>query len=181
VEFFESQKEMVAGAADHRAAAVGSADRFGGEFRVGPVHLYLVLMKQRVLMKQKVLMKYKMIMTGRRRQLEALGAVVLLFLLLARWQRSWYIVYAAIAILVTGILWREFAEKLRHYWMGLGKALGFVSGKILLTLVFVLLVIPISLIARRSGKLSIRLKAGGKTNFKDRNHLYEGEDLKNPW
>jgi hypothetical protein len=175
VEFFEGQKEMVAGAADHRAAAIGSADRAGWEFRVSAIHLYLVLMRE------KVLMKHNMNMTGRRKQLEALGAVVLLFLLLARWQRSWYMVYAAIAILVTGVLWRAFAEKLRYYWMGLGKALGFVSGKILLTLVFLLLVIPISIIARRSGKLSIRLKAEGKTNFRDRNHLYVGEDLKNPW
>ncbi len=121
---------------------------------------------------------------SRRKQLEALGAIALLLALVARWQRSWYYVYAAVAILLAGIAWKEFAEVLRRYWMKLGEALGFVTGKILLTIVYILVVLPLSFFARRSGKLSIRLKGGAKgvkTNFKDRAHVYGKEDFRNPW
>lgn len=118
---------------------------------------------------------------SRRKQLEALGAIALLLVLVARWQRSWYYVYAAAAILLAGLAWKEFAEVLRRYWMKLGEALGFVTGKVLLTIVYILIVLPLSFFARRSGKLSIRLKGGAKTNFKYRAHVYGEEDFRNPW
>jgi Saxitoxin biosynthesis operon protein SxtJ len=118
---------------------------------------------------------------SRRKQLEALAAIALLFVLIARWEKSWYTLYVAAVILVMGVLWRGFAEILRRYWMKLGKGLGVISGTILLTLVYILAVLPLSFFARRSGKFSIRLKPGGKSNFKDRAHRYEEKDFLHPW
>ncbi len=118
---------------------------------------------------------------GRRKQLEALAAIALLFVLIARWERSWYFIYVAAVVLVMGVLWRGFAEMLRRYWMKLGKGLGVVSGTILLTLVYILAVLPLSFFARRSGKFSIRLKPGEGSNFKDRGHVYAEKDFLHPW
>jgi hypothetical protein len=123
-----------------------------------------------------------MMKTGsRRKQLEALAAITILFVLIARWERSWYTVYVAAMVLVMGVLWRGFAEILRRYWMMLGKGLGVISGTILLTLVYILAVLPLSYFARRSGKFSIRLKPGGGSNFRDRAYRYAEKDFLHPW
>jgi len=117
----------------------------------------------------------------RRKQIESLGAVLLLFLLIGRWQRSWYYVYAGVALFLLGLIWRQAGALISAGWMGLGKAIGFVTGKVLLTVVFILIVIPISVFARRRDRLDIRLKPGQRTNFKERGHTFGKADLENPW
>ncbi|HZE86197.1 MAG TPA: SxtJ family membrane protein [Puia sp.] len=117
----------------------------------------------------------------RRKQIEALAAIALFLLVLGRWQRSWNYVWAAAAIFLLGLLWKDFAEMLRAGWMKLAEGLGFVSGKIILTVVYFLVLIPIAIFARRSGKLNIRLNPDGRMGFKVRNHRYAKEDLENPW
>jgi hypothetical protein len=163
VEFPESAKKMVACSADRRAPFIGLADRAGWGIGAGSIYLYLVLMKKR------------------RKQIEALAAIALLLLIIGRWERSWYWVFAAGAVFASGVLWRDFAEVLRRGWMKLAEGIGFVTGKILLFLVFVLILIPVAVYARRSGKLNIRIKKDGQTGFKERNHLYGKKDFENPW
>jgi hypothetical protein len=120
-------------------------------------------------------------MIKRRKQIEKLVVVALFLLVLGRWRRNWNYAYAALAILLAGLAWKGFAEGLRIAWMKLGEGLGYVFGKVLLTLVFLLMVIPLSVFARLTGRLNIRLRPGGKTYFKERNHLYVKEDFENPW
>jgi hypothetical protein len=126
-------------------------------------------------------MSYLAKLIRRKKQIEALAAIALLLLLIARWQRSWNYVYIALAILLVGLVWEDFARVLQYGWMKLAEGLGFVSSRVLLTLVFILILIPVSLFAKYTGKLHIRLKAGGSSNFIDRNHTYVKEDLENPW
>ncbi len=69
-----------------------------------------------------------------------------------------------------------------YLWFGLAKLLGFVSTKVLLTITFVFIVIPIGLLRRWSGRDNLHLKQFKKTSksvFVKRKHLYHPEDLKN--
>ncbi|MHA4808550.1 hypothetical protein ACX0G9_10615 [Flavitalea flava] len=118
---------------------------------------------------------------NRRKQLETIIVLVLFLLVLARWQRSWNYVYAGGALLFLSLAWPLFSKNLALYWMKLGEGMGFISGKILLTAVYVLIVLPVSFFARRGGKLNIRLKPRGKTNYKDRDHTYSPADFQDPW
>jgi hypothetical protein len=117
----------------------------------------------------------------RRKQLESLGAILLLLVVVGRLQRNWYFVYAGVALVLTGLFWRRAAVLLSLSWMKLGKLIGAITGRVLLTLVFVLVVLPISIVARRKDWLGIRMRRERRTHFKDRAHLFERADLQDPW
>lgn len=120
-------------------------------------------------------MKYK------RKHIETLIVITIFLLVLARLEKSWDFVYVALGIVVPGLLWKGFREALHWLWMKLGEILGYISGKILLSLVYVLVVIPFSFIAKRSGKITMGLKAGADTYFIQRNHQYLPQDFEHPW
>jgi hypothetical protein len=118
---------------------------------------------------------------SRRKRLESLGAILLLFLLLGRWQRSWYDVYAGGLIALTGLAWSRAGEWLAMYWMKGARAIGWMTGRVLLTVIFFVVVLPVSFFVKRNDKLDIRRKRGRRTMFKDRDHTFVGRDLKDPW
>jgi Saxitoxin biosynthesis operon protein SxtJ len=117
----------------------------------------------------------------KQKHIETIIVICAFLLILARINKSWSFVYAAVGLLILGFTWRRFRENLHWLWMKLAEAMGFVSGKILLTVVFVFVVIPLSFFARLRGKLNIKLKPVGNSYFKLRNHTFTKDDLQNPW
>jgi hypothetical protein len=110
-----------------------------------------------------------------------LAAIALFLVVLGRWQRSWNYVWVAAAVFLLGLVWKDFSEVLRAGWMKLAEGMGFVSGKVVLTLVYFLVLIPVAFFAKRSGKLNIRLKPDERWGFRVRNHRFVKEDFENPW
>ncbi len=117
----------------------------------------------------------------KKKHIETIIVICAGMLVLGRLYRSWNYVYISGGLAVLGFSWKWFRENLYRAWMKIAEALGFISGKILLTIVFVIVVIPLSFLAKWRGKLSIRLKPGGGSYFKERNHTYNKSDLHNPW
>ena len=119
----------------------------------------------------------------RRKQIESIAAIVLLFLLIARWQHKWLYVYIAAGLVLLSSCIPAVARWLSVGWMKIGKAIGAVMGRVLLAVVFIVIVIPVSIIARWNKKLhiQIKLKPGKQTNFEQRDHLYSEADFKDPW
>jgi hypothetical protein len=110
--------------------------------------------------------------------------VVLVLLLLGIFLRQKaFFPYAAAALLVDIILpviYKPFAM----VWFGLSTFLGTTVSKILLTIVYILLVLPVGLIRRLLGKDSLQLKKFKKNDssvFRERNHLFESKDIENPY
>ena len=67
-------------------------------------------------------------------------------------------------------------------WLRFAEILGAVNGRILLTLIFFLVLLPVALIARLSRKDSPFLQNEDSGSvYTDRNHLYEAKDLDNVW
>jgi hypothetical protein len=116
-----------------------------------------------------------------RKQIESLAAILLALLLIGRWQRSWTYVAVAGGLLLLCLVWPGCARWVSVAWMKFGKAMGAVTGRVLLTVVYLLIVIPMGFVARWRGKLHIRLKPRGQTNFEQRDHLYSEADFSNPW
>ena len=92
----------------------------------------------------------------RRKQLESIAAIVLLFVLVGRWQRSWYYVWAGAGLFLLSLVWSGLRKGLSFYWMKVGEWIGAVTGRVLLTLIFVIIVIPLSFFARWRKRLNIR-------------------------
>ena len=117
----------------------------------------------------------------KRKQIETIIVIAAFLLILAKINKSWNFVYASAILLILGFAWKWFRENLHWLWMKLAEAMGFVSGKILLSVVFIIIVIPLSFIAKLRGKLSMKLKPGGDSYFTIRNHTFIKKDLENPW
>lgn len=117
----------------------------------------------------------------KRKQIETILVIAAFLLILAKINKSWNFVYVSAGILILGFAWKLFRENLHWLWMKLAEAMGYVSGKILLSVVFIIIVIPLSFFAKLRGKLNIKLKAEGDSYFTIRNHIFTKEDLENPW
>jgi hypothetical protein len=113
--------------------------------------------------------------------LQTLLVIVVSLVVLYEFTKNKYLLWVAIAVGVAGLLSATAAKAIHWFWMKLADVLGAVTGKLLLTIVFVVILIPLSLLSKWFGKPSIRLKPGATTYFKERNHTYTSKDLENPW
>ena len=111
-------------------------------------------------------------------------ALVLISLILAITVKPSSFLPAGMVLLVVAMtapgLFRPFAK----FWFGFSHALGGVVSRILLTLLFYVMVMPVGLVRRAIGKDTMQLKKwkqGRASVFRDRNHLFTAEDLDNPY
>ena len=91
------------------------------------------------------------------------------------------LLYAAVAISVTGIFIKPLASLIAKGWYFLGDSLGFVVSKLILAVVFYLFLAPIAFLHNLFNKDTLRLKRSDKSFWTDRNHDYKSGDLKNIW
>ena len=115
---------------------------------------------------------------------DACLALVLLILLIWLFVRNDYIIYAAMAALLLGMVWSRSMRPFAVFWFGLSTVLGGIMSRILLGLVWLCLVVPVGLARRAMGKDSMRLKEWRKNSdsvFVERNHKYTASDLEHPY
>lgn len=98
--------------------------------------------------------------------------------LVKRWSP---VLVAGFGIGLAGLLVPAVRDGVHWGWMKLSEGLGWVSGKVILTVMYFLVLVPLAFFARRLGKIGLRLKPGAGSYFKDRDHGYVKEDLVNPW
>lgn len=110
------------------------------------------------------------------------GGMALVFALLlvaVIWDVDRLISWAMLALLVL-MLWPVLFKPFAAVWFGLSNVLGLVMPKVLLTLLFVVMVLPMGLIRRMAGKDNLKLKqfkAGQDSVFRERQDLVEPKDL----
>ncbi len=74
------------------------------------------------------------------------------------------------------------AVKIHWAWMKLAHVMGFIMSKVLLTIVYVVVLLPLSILAKAFGsKNGVRLKPGIGSYFIDRNFTYTKESMENVW
>ena len=89
--------------------------------------------------------------------------------------------YTALAMGTVATLIPWVSKTIHFLWMKLSVLLGSVSATILLTLIFFVIVVPLSFIAKLTGKKFITLKRKENSYFKPRNLLYNKESMENVW
>lgn len=90
----------------------------------------------------------------------------------------------AAALLVLNMIWPGAYRPIAILWFGLSHLLGAVVSRILLTVVFFLLVLPVGLARRLAGKDTLKLRAwkrGDGSAFTLRDHVYTSADIENPY
>ena len=80
-----------------------------------------------------------------------------------------------------GLLLPALAQQIHVLWMKLGEAMGAVTGKIVLTIIFFMVVVPLSFISKLFGRKTITMQSGEKSYFKNRNFTYNKDSMENVW
>ena len=89
---------------------------------------------------------------------------------------------APVALCAAGAGYGPLGHRIHQGWMRLAKILGWINSRILLSVLFFVILTPVSLLARLFGKSSYRKTQGtGTTQFETRNHRFNREDLLHPW
>jgi len=94
------------------------------------------------------------------------------------------LILAATIISVLGLAFPIVAKGISWVWYKLALALGYVNSRILLTLIFIIFLVPVAFLARifTSDLLRLKKKPGpNESYYADRNHEYSAKDLKNVW
>ena len=115
------------------------------------------------------------------KRLETVLVIVLALVIIYWFKRYNALLLCALFIGVAALLVPAVATGIHWFWMKLSHVLGAVSGRVLLSIIYLLVLLPLAVLAKLYGKSNIRLKAGGDTYFNDRNHTYTKDDMAHPW
>ncbi|HYF29755.1 MAG TPA: hypothetical protein VD993_01405 [Chitinophagaceae bacterium] len=118
-------------------------------------------------------------MDNRIKHLETVLVIVLGLLVFYWIFETRYLLWAAFGVGFIGVFIPYLAAKLHWAWMKLAHGMGFVMSKVMLTLVYTLVVIPMGFFSRK--KITMQLKSGPGSYFRERNYTYKKEDLENVW
>ena len=111
-------------------------------------------------------------------------AVVLIMLLIGLFTDRVIFYKLAIPILVINMIAPRFYYPFGIIWFGLSGLLGDIVSRILLTIVYFLVVFPVGIIRRLSGKDTLRLrefKRSADSVMMKRDHTYTKTDLEKPF
>ncbi len=107
------------------------------------------------------------------------GLVVLYFIFKSRYP---YLLIAAAAIGVICIAIPVAGDLIVKGWYKFAEVLGAINGKILLSIVFFVVLVPVAILSKMGKKNPLALKRESKKSvFIDRNHKYTSKDLEQVW
>ena|SRR3984957_2640552 len=118
-----------------------------------------------------------------RKQCSEFGQVaVLICIFIALYQKNAHYILPAFLILVITVLFPYFFYPVAVFWFGLSTILGKISSFVILSTLFIILVIPMGLFRKISGRDILKLKQFKKSRnsvMTERNHLFVSDDLVN--
>jgi hypothetical protein len=113
--------------------------------------------------------------------LEAILVITTGFLLLFLIYGKVWMLYVAFCSGLTGVFIQPLASLLAKGWFKLGDLLGFVVSKLVLSIMFFIILVPVSFLYNIFNKDSLQLKRTEKSLWKERAHSFVPDDLKNSW
>lgn len=111
-------------------------------------------------------------------------AMVLLCLILGFLTDAGWLFKLALPLLVLTMIAPGFYRPVAYVWLGLSHLLGTVVSRILLTVVFFVIVLPVGLARRLLGKDSLHLREFGRGKqsvMMVRDHVYVPSDIEKPY
>lgn len=111
-------------------------------------------------------------------------ALVLLLLLIGLFTHNNLYYKIAIPVLVINMTYPLFYYPVAFIWLGFSQFLGTIVSKIILTIIYLILVIPVGVFRRLVGKDSLQIfqfKKGNKSVMRIRNYTFVSKDIENPY
>jgi hypothetical protein len=111
-------------------------------------------------------------------------AIVLIMLIALRVTGNMALIMPAVLVLVMAMTWPIFFKPAAIVWYGFAEILSTVSSKILLTAIFFLIVTPVGLFRKLTGKDAMALKQwrqGRSSALTSREHKFTASDFKQPF
>ena len=111
-------------------------------------------------------------------------AAVLILLLIGLFTHNNLYYKIAIPVLIINMTYPMFYYLIAIIWLGFSQLLGTIVSKIILTIVYIIMVIPVGIFRRLLGKDSLQLsefKKGKGTVMKSRNYNFVSKDIENPY
>ncbi len=111
-------------------------------------------------------------------------AIVLILLIITMLTENNVFVFISVIALIINMIFPNFYYPSAIVWLGLSHILGVIVSKIILTIVFFLLVVPVSVIRRLLGKDSLQLNDFKKSNvsvMKVRDYKFSASDIEKPY
>ena len=93
------------------------------------------------------------------------------------WGFEWMF-YAAALVGAASLISSKVAIWIAIGWEHLGKALGYVNSRIILSAVYFLILLPMSAFYKLSKSKTLQLQKSERSYFQERNHVFAMEDLK---
>lgn len=90
-------------------------------------------------------------------------------------------VYLACGIGLSGILAKPLGKLIAMGWYKLADLLSFVMSKVVMSVVFIAILVPVALLYRLTKKDKLLLKRSPESKWINRKHQYSEKDLKNIW
>lgn len=111
-------------------------------------------------------------------------ALVLILLIIGYFSDNLLFYYIAIPALVVNMIYPRFYHYFAILWFTFSNILGQIMSKIILTIIYILLVIPIGLIRQLAGIDNLKLSKFKKRKdsvFTNRDHSFTSKDIENPY
>ena len=111
-------------------------------------------------------------------------AIVLILLLIGLFTHNNLYYKIAIPVLIINMTFPMFYYLFAIIWLGFSQLLGTVVSKIILTIVYIIMVIPVGIFRRLIGKDSLQLsgfKKGTNSVMKIRNYNFSSKDIEYPY
>jgi len=111
-------------------------------------------------------------------------ALVLISLICYQVWKLESLIFLAIIFLIIAMTYPLIFQPFARFWFALSTALGTVVSKIILTVLFFVVVLPIGLVRRALGKDAMQMRSwrkGKDSVFRQRKHLFSAKDLEHPY
>lgn len=89
-----------------------------------------------------------------------------------------WLLLAALVLGIAALLFKSLAEKIGLLWLKLSHAFGSIINNVILTVVFIFILIPLSVLSKVFKKKAENI---GSSYFRTRNTTYSKKDLENIW
>lgn len=125
----------------------------------------------------------KIVITVEKCKDSGLALVLISLICYQVWKLEIFIILAII-FLVVAMTYPLIFQPFARFWFALSTALGTVVSKIILTVLFFVIVLPIGLIRRALGKDAMQMKSwkkGKESVFRTRQHKFTAKDLEHPF
>ncbi len=107
--------------------------------------------------------------------------VIYLYGMLRHGESKELFIYIACGIGLSGIILKALGKLIAQAWYKLADILSLFMSKIIMSVIFILVLVPVALLYRLSGKDGLGLKRKNESTWIGRDHRYTSDDLKNLW